>query len=203
MKKIILYIFVATIPLTMMAQDPKNAAAAQGLEKFKQWLMLQPRKDHIPSPADTVGLTLGNAVQTAIVPLDKLKQYQSGQPAEPLVNDVDEFTYPVLSGGNKTVSGTLTVSKKGDQWTTSRLGADQQAIQDATEYLSVPGRSYRLVKVLAFHLRFLSYTDAGTLMFIPLQDDAGREISKGKTITAQSVLEKYAKAANDYNGLPM
>ena len=63
--------------------------------------------------------------------------------------------------------------------------------------------TYRFVKIQAFHLRFLSYTDQSTLMFVPLQEDSAREILKGRPSPAASVLEKYVQAANNYNGLPM
>jgi hypothetical protein len=203
MKYLFLYTVISFLPIAMMAQNGQNIAAASGLEKYKKLILLQPRKENQLTASDTSSLILGRPLPTAIVPLDRLKKYQSGQSADSIITDIDELIYPVINGKDRSVSGTLTLTKKNDVWAATRFGADRAVIQSATDSLSVPGRSYRLVKILAFHKSFLSYSDAGILMFIPLQEDSAHGIIKGRTITAASALENYVKAANDYNGLPM
>jgi hypothetical protein len=203
MKSLYIIFVIGLLPIVIMAQDQKDIAASKGLEKFKKLTLLQRQKENLVNASDTASLALGQALQTAVVSLDMLKTYKSGQSAAALIKDINEFIYPVVNGKNKAVSGTVTIGKKGEIWAATRVGADKQVMMAAADSLGVPGRSYKLVKILALHLSFLSYTDGGAIMFIPLQNDAQRGITKGKTLTAEAALEKYVKAANDYNGLPM
>jgi hypothetical protein len=203
MRYLFLCILTCIIPQLMIAQIEQNIAAAHGLEKYKKLILLQPRKENQLTASDTASLILGQALPTAIVPLDKLKGYKAGQPAETVISDINEVIYPVIYGKDQTISGSVTLDRKGDQWTATRFGSDQKSLQDVAEYLVDKRHSYRLVKILAFHLSFLSYSDSGVEMFIPMQEDSGRAIFKGKAVPATSVLEKYVKAAQDYNGLPM
>jgi len=184
-----------------MAQDQKDIAAREGLAKFKQLLLVQPQRD---KPAiDTTNLTLGPSVPVAVVSLDKLKQYKAGEAAEGLISDIDEVIFPVLDGRSKAVTSTLTIGRVKDRWMVTRFGADKDALQEAAATISQQNRAYKLVKIQAFHLSFLSYSEAGNMLFIPLQDDQEKEIVRGRAASAGAILEKYVKPANDYNGLPM
>ena len=98
----------------------------------------------------------------------------------------------------------MTIGKVKDQWAATRFGSEQQILQDsAVKFLSEAKQQYKLVKIQAFHASFLSYNEGGTLMFIPLQEDRARELFSVKAVRADLVLNKYVKAARDYNGLPM
>ena len=90
-----------------------------------------------------------------------------------------------------------------DQWAATRFGADRDALQEAAATLAQQNRAYKLVKIQAFHLAFLSYSEGGNTLFVPLQDDQEKEIVRGRAVNAGVILEKYVKAANEYNGLPL
>jgi len=189
----------------MMAQDQQQeAAASTGLGKFKKLSQLSPNKEKLFAAADTGNLQLAAPLATAIVPLDKLKQYKTGQPATDVITNMDELVYPVVNGQSKKLSGTMTLAKVGGRWSAARFNADKEILQDSAALLISQGSvSYKLVKILPFHVSFLSFTDSGGLEFIPLQEDRERDLHLGRPVKAELVLEKYVKAANDYNGLPM
>lgn len=192
------------MPIFLMAQEQMETAASVGLGKFKRLGLLRPSKENLFTAADTTNLQLGNPIQTAIVPLDKLKEYKEGQPASSFITDIDQYVYPVVNGQSKRLSGTMTLAKVNERWSAIRFNAENLILQDSTsKFISQGSIRYKLVKILAFHASFLSYVESGNILFIPLMEDRERELFLGKSVKAEIVLEKFVKAANDYNGLPM
>jgi hypothetical protein len=192
------------MPIFLMAQEQMETATSVGLGKFKRLGLLQPSKENLFTAADTTNLQLGNPIQTAIVPLDKLKQYKEGQPASSFITNIDEYVYPVVNGQSKRLSGTMTLAKVNARWSAIRFNAENLILQDSTSKFTSQGSiRYKLVKILAFHMSFLSYVESGNILFIPLMEDRERELFLGKPVKAEIVLEKFVKAANDYNGLPI
>jgi hypothetical protein len=204
MKNILLFLIFGFTPIFIMAQEQMETAASVGLGKFKRLGLLQHSKENLFTAADTTNLQLGNPIQTAIVPIDKLKQYKEGQPASSFITDIDEYVYPVVNGQSKRLSGTMTLAKVNARWSAIRVNAENLILQDSTsKFISQGSIRYKLVKILAFHVSFLSYVESGNILFIPLMEDRERELFLGKLVKAEIVLEKFVKAANDYNGLPM
>src|SRR5215467_11447302 len=121
MKNLLLYILTGLLPFSLMAQDQKATAAAQGLEKFRKIIFLQPQKERTVSEADTANLQLGAGIQTALVSLDRLKTYKAGQPAAGIITDINEFVYPIVNGQTKKIVGSMTLSKTGELWSASRF----------------------------------------------------------------------------------
>ena len=192
------------MPIFLMAQEQMETAASVGLGKFKRLGLLQSSNENLFTVADTTNLQLGNPIQTAIVPLDKLKQYIEGQPASSFITDIDQYVYPVVNGQSKRLSGTMTLAKVNARWSAIRFNAENLILQDSTTKFIFQGSiRYKIVKILAFHVSFLSYIKSGNILFIPLMEDRERELFLGKPVKAEIVLEKFVKAANDYNGLPM
>jgi len=192
------------MPIFIMAQEQMETAASVGLGKFKRLGLLQPSKENLFTAADTTNLQLGNPIQIAIVSLDKLKQYNEGQPASSFITDIDEYVYPVVNGQSKRLSGTMTLAKVNARWSAIRINAENLILQDSTsKFISQESIRYKLVKILAFHVSFLSYVESGNILFIPLMEDRERELFLGKPVKAEIVLEKFVNEANDYNGLPM
>jgi len=204
MKNILLFLISGFMPIFIMAQEQMETAASVGLGKFKRLGLLQPSKENLFTAADTTNLQLGNPIQIAIVSLDKLKQYNEGQPASSFITDIDEYVYPVVNGQSKRLSGTMTLAKVNARWSAIRINAENLILQDSTsKFISQESIRYKLVKILAFHVSFLSYVESGNILFIPLMEDRERELFLGKPVKAEIVLEKFVKEANDYNGLPM
>jgi len=204
MKNILLLLISGFIPIFLMAQEQMETAASIGLGKFKRLGLLQPNIENLFTVADTTNLQLGNPIQTAIVPLDKLKQYIKGQPASSLMTDIDQYVYPVVNGQSKRLSGTMTLAKVNARWSAIRFNAENLILQaPASKFISQGSIRCKLVKILAFHVSFLSYTESENILFIPLMEDRERELFPGKPVKAENVLEKFVKAAKDYNGLPM
>ena len=192
------------MPIFLMAQEQMETAASVGLGKFKRLGLLQSSNENLFTVADTTNLQLGSPIQTAIVPLDKLKQYIEGQPASSFITDIDQYVYPVVNGQSKRLSGTMTLAKVNARWSAIRFNAENLILQDSTTKFIFQGSiRYKIVKILAFHVSFLSYIKSGNILFIPLMEDRERELFLGKPVKAEIVLEKFVKAANDYNGLPM
>jgi hypothetical protein len=204
MKNILLFLISGFMPIFIMAQEQMETAASVGLGKFKRLGLLQPSKENLFTAADTTNLQLGNPIQTAIVSLDKLKQYKEGQPARSFITDIDEYVYPVVNGQSKRLSGTMTLAKVNARWSAIRVNAENLILQDSTsKFISQGSIRYKIVKILAFHVSFLSYVESGNILLIPLMEDRERELFLGKPVKAEIVLEKFVKEANDYNGLPM
>jgi hypothetical protein len=204
MKNILLFLISGFMPIFIMAQEQMETAASVGLGKFKRLGLLQPSKENLFTAADTTNLQLGNPIQIAIVSLDKLKQYNEGQPASSFITDIDEYVYPVVNGQSKRLSGTMTLAKVNARWSAIRINAENLILQDSTsKFISQESIRYKLVKILAFHVSFLSYVESGNILFIPLMEDRERELFLGKPVKAEIVLEKFVNEANDYNGLPM
>jgi hypothetical protein len=202
MHKIIFILLPILLPLTMLGQEQLQSAAKAGLSKFRQLSQTVPGGEHGLAGSDTSILRLGQPVQTAIVPLNKLKDYK-GQAPSTVIADVDEFVYPVVKSTNSNVAGNITVSKAAGRWKAVRFNAEAEMLMDtAAGLLSKPTRTYRLIKILVFHASFLSYSENGNLMFIPLQDDKARELFKGVPVKAEAAISKYVTAASRYNGLP-
>jgi hypothetical protein len=192
------------MPISLAAQEQMVTAASVGLGKLKRLGLLQPNKEKLFTAGDTSNLQLGNPVQIAIVPLDKLKQYKEGQSASRFITDIDEYVYPVVNGQSKRLSGTMTLAKVNARWSATRFNAENLIIQDSTsKFISQGSIHYKLVKILAFHMSFLSFVESGNIFFIPLMEDRERDLFLGKPVKAEIVLEKFVNAANDYNGLPM
>lgn len=63
--------------------------------------------------------------------------------------------------------------------------------------------NFKIVRIPAFNLSFISYQEGNTLQFIPLKSDLQRNIVQGRPVAAEKILESYVQAANEYNGLPL
>ncbi len=204
MKKFFALIFPLTFALIAMAQNPTNDAADKGLATFKKLALLQPSKENPVNAADTSSLRLGTPLQTQIVPLDKLKAYKAGDATGPVITAIDEIVYPVINTRTNRIAGSVTVGKTKETWTAIRFGAENQLLQEsAAGFLVQNDRKYSLVKILALQLSFLSYEENGNTLFIPLQNDANKNIPVGRAVEAKAVLNTYAQELINYNGLPM
>jgi hypothetical protein len=204
MKNILLLLISGFMSIFLMAQEQMETAASAGLGKFKRLGLMQPNIENSFTVADTTNLQLANPIQTSIVPLDKLKQYTEGQPASSIMTDIDQYIYPVVNGQSKRLSGTMTLAKVNARWSAIRFNAENLILQaPVSKFISQGSIRCKLVKILAFHVSFLSYIESGNILFIPLMEDRERELFPGKPVKAEIVLEKFVKAANDYNGLPM
>ncbi len=203
MKKILLLLLSGFMSVFLMAQEQMETAASVGLGKFKRLGILQSNIEHLFTVVDTTNLQLGNPIQTAIVPLDKLKQYIEGQPASSFMTDIDQYVYPVINGQSKRLSGTMTIAKVNARWSAIRFNAENLILQaPVSKFISQGSIRCKLIKIPVFHVSFLSYTESGNILFVPLMEDRERELFPGKPVKAEIVLEKFVKAANAYNGLP-
>ena len=201
MKYLLLTSAFAVATLFSMGQNQRDAAAQQALRSYKQLLAVQPDKN--TNMGDTALWILGTPLKTAIVPLDKLKEYKAGDPAKDLIMNNDNVViFPVINSRSRQVVSAITVERKGEKWMPASFGKEKN-ILEKIDSIGGAERNYTLVKILAFNLNFLSYEESGTVQFIPLQDDRQRDIVQGRPLPAEKILERYVKPANDYNGLPL
>lgn len=201
MKRLLLTITMAAATLISMAQDQRDVAAQNALLTYKKLLTVQPDKD--VTLRDTANWILGDPIKTAIVPLDKLKEYKAGDPVKDLVMNNDNVViFPVINGSSRRIVSAVTLERKGETWVATSLGKEKNILQKM-DSIGGAERNYTLVKILAFNLNFLAYDEGGNMQFIPLQDDRQRDIIAGQPILAGKVLERYVKVANQYNGLPL
>lgn len=199
MKPLLLTISFVTVTLFTMAQDQQGVVARNALNTFKQLQSVQPNKD--AAMRDTALWVLGSPVKTAIIPLDKLKEYKTGQAANELIMDIDKLIYPVINSRTKQVISSITIEKNKEKWVASSFGRETNVVQKI-DSIGGGDKDYKLVRILAFNLNFLSYQEGNITQFIPLQDDRERDIVQGRPVVAEKILERYVKPAIEYNGLP-
>jgi hypothetical protein len=109
----------------------------------------------------------------------------------------------VVNGQSKRLSGTITLAKVNEHWSAIRFNAENLILQaPVSKFISQGSIRCKLIKIPVFHVSFLSYTESGNILFVPLMEDRERELFPGKPVKAEIVLEKFVKAANAYNGLP-
>ena len=200
MKTLLFSFALIIISVNIMAQDRRDAVAQQALSTYKQLQAAQPTKNE--NVGDTALWTLGSPVRTAIVQLDKLREYKPGDPAKNLIMQSEKVIYPVINSRTKRVAGSIALERKQDNWVASSFGRETGELQKK-DSLGGAQRDYTLVKILAFNLSFLAYEEGGTTQLIPLQDDRERDIVRGRPVAAEKIFERYVKAANEYNGLPL
>ena len=187
--------------LFSMGQDQRSAAAQQGLRSYKQLLAVKPDKN--VNMGDTALWILGTPLNTAIVPLDKLKEYKAGDPAKDLIMNNDNVViFPVINSRSRAVVSSITIERNRERWMPASFGREKNVLQKI-DSIGGAERNYTLVRILAFNLNFISFEEGGNLQFIPLQDDLQRDIVQGRPLPAEKILERYAKPARDYNGLPL
>lgn len=195
----------------------RNAAANNGLQKFKKLMIADPKTQANSFLSlsmmdsdnrtkirviDTAKLEFGNPVITAIIRLDRLKEYKSGQPVSGFITDVGIVIYPIVDKKNKQIS-TLTVEKNGEKWNASSFGIDNDLMKLSIPYLSEYKTSSKIIRIPSLHVNFVSFTKSGNTYFIPLKDDKEKQLFKGKPVDAQIILEKYVQDANRQKDLPM
>ena len=201
MKSLSLTISFAIIALSAMAQDRSDAAAKEALAKFAKLQEVQPSKNQ--NLGDPSVWRLGTPIKTAIIPLDKLREYKAGDPATQVIQANENILiYPVINSRTQQVITAITLENTKGSWKATSFGRET-AVARKIDSLKAGDKDFTLVKLLAFNLNFLSYSDGGTLQFVPLQDDKERGITIGRPIPAAQLIDRYVQAAKAYNGLPL
>jgi hypothetical protein len=187
--------------------DERDRVASEALKIFKK---LVTEKDFealgFESPDEVDDATLGTPVQTFMVGLDDLQEYQGGDPDE-LLSGGDEFSYPVLV--REKVRSSIILMKSNDDWEAVSFGWPNLIIllteirDTSSERTGVPVDSFFTVRIPALNLYFLAYrNENNVLMLIPLLDDPDLKFQAGVAMSADAVLETILSEAQEHDGLP-
>src|SRR5690606_26342704 len=110
MKTLLFSFALIILSVNIMAQDRRDAVAQQALSTYKQLQAAQPTKNE--NVRDTALWTLGSPVRTAIVQLDKLREYKPGDPAKNLIMQSEKVIYPVINSRTKRMAGSIALERK-------------------------------------------------------------------------------------------
>lgn len=155
--------------------------------------------------ARSVGLAPGEApaqsapIREAVVRLDELKAYAAGSDPGKLLRDSGAVLVPVVVGA-KVRSG-VTVTKVAGGYQTAGFGDEVLAPAAAAQLPDsrAPGAAAErlMVRIPALKLYFVARREAGTLMLVPVLDDARFELKAGAAVEAAKLFEQLAPAARE------
>ncbi len=183
----------------MMARETQ-AAAREGLATLTQ---LATEKNFqqlgFTSLEEVKTAKLGEPLADFIVPLDRLKAYQSGSDPNPLLVSSGRMIYPVMSAD--AVRSSVTVQKMEGKWAPVAYGSASLAVL-AGKMRPKEGGVAVIVRIPALNLFFLGHRVEGKLMLTPLMDDPRYQLKAGEAVPAEKVFDAVLPDAKRHDGQP-
>jgi hypothetical protein len=158
------------------------------------------------SVAELHDASLGEPLQTYMVRLDKLQEYQPQDDPNAMLDTVYQVIYPVMV--EEKVRSSIAVGKLNEEWQATSFGGPNKikmladVRKDNSDSTGLSISSYFIVQVPSLNLYFIGYQANGQLMLTPILDDLSFGFIKGVTMTADKAFAKILPAAKKHDGLP-
>jgi len=199
--------FVVSVARAQPRDEAPDSAATRGLSTLRA-LTTQENFSEMgfESLAEVSAARIGVPVRTYYVPLDRLKEYQSGMDPNQLLAEMDRVIYPVAV--EEQVRSSVVVESVRGVWEATNFGAPKltQSIARIRDRLSesdgLPISSFFLVRIPAMNLYFIGYRRDDSLMLAPIFDNESFGFVAGQAIPVEAVLEVVVPAAKEYNDEP-
>jgi hypothetical protein len=155
------------------------------------------------SSAEDIGqMEAGQAFNTSIIPLDRLKKYEGGD-VKSLITNTNRVSCTVYNRQTQKTIGIVELEREKETYVVKGFSSTEISSALGQINKEILKQNFSIVRVPALNTYFGSFTDSDSKMkFVSLQNNQMIDARIGDIQPPEIFLKRLVPMANQYNGLP-